>query len=94
MHVLLRTGTKVRLPHSGTLNLDGRNCCVLLHEAMREDDRLLAMEKVQQPILHTLRFDPKLIDAVPEVVRMWPAELVATGGQQFDSSEARQSYLL
>jgi hypothetical protein len=42
MRVLLWTGAKIRLPHSGTINLDRRNRCVLLHKAMGEDDRMLA----------------------------------------------------
>jgi hypothetical protein len=74
--VLLRGGLEGTLPLQCSLDLDRRYGRMLLYDAMRDYHHRSAVEKVEHPILDSIRLGPQFVDAVTKVVRSWPAEHV------------------
>jgi hypothetical protein len=62
--VLLRGGFESMLPLQRSLDLDRRYDRVLLYDAMRDNHHRSAVEKVEHPILDSIRLCPQFVDAV------------------------------
>ena len=84
MRVTDRVGGEGPFPPNRTIDLSLRNRCSLFDDPVGHDDCLPSLEEVEHAVIHSLVVGTKLIDAVPEVIRMRSPECVAAHFEQLD----------
>jgi len=97
--LILPVGVPVRIyreslsPAEGTCDYARGNLSLLLHEAMRDHDKSLAMEEVEHPVVDVCMLRPELVDPVPHQIGFGSSELVAQLGETTKPDAALRSRL-
>lgn len=80
-------GLETLLAINRPINLLGRHR-TFFRNSVGDDRRRCPMEEVQDPKLHVLKAEAKLIDPVPQVVRLGAAQLMPQLAQPFQPEKA------
>jgi len=74
--MLPRISSKALFPFHGNINLLSRHD-PLFDEAVRNNRRQVAMEEVENAVVHSANAGTELVDTVAKIIGLRPAELVS-----------------
>jgi hypothetical protein len=86
--VLVRGSLELPLPSNGAIDFDGRDFA-FLPEPMRNHDRLSAVKEVEHPVLDPSGTGPKLVNAIPEIIRLRSSQFMS---QRLQALKPRQTF--
>ena len=75
MSVLVRSDLELAFSFQGKVNFLRRHN-PLFNDAVRNYDRLATSEKVEHPVIDSLKAHPKFVNAVPQEISLWSPQFV------------------
>jgi len=85
--VSYRTGLEALLALNRPVDLL-RGYCPFFHNAVGDDRSHRPMEEIQDPEMHVLKADAKLVNPIPQVISLRAAQLMSQLAQSFKPEEA------